>query len=163
MTEIQIRLAMSSEYNQLATLDRIVYGQSAWTAANFRKAVDEQHAHVVVALLKGTIVGQLTFAGDDPEIIPILDIAVHPDHRRRGMAENMIRYLFDLCDRSLANSLTHRIGMVIRLPDCDAGQRLLWKMGFLDYPETDDDGQETGDTVMDVIREPSFIRERTRA
>ena len=76
-------------FEQLSELDRLCVGAEGWSAESFRSETEKETGHVlyimdgerVIALLSGYhAVGE----GD------ITSVAVHPDHRRKGLAEKLM-------------------------------------------------------------------------
>ncbi|MBQ6181820.1 MAG: ribosomal protein S18-alanine N-acetyltransferase [Ruminococcus sp.] len=77
-------------FDQLSALDKLCVGAEGWSAESFRSEAEKDNGHVlyimdgqcVIALLSGYhAVGE----GD------ITSVAVHPDYRRRGLAESLIK------------------------------------------------------------------------
>ncbi|NLT09143.1 MAG: ribosomal protein S18-alanine N-acetyltransferase [Ruminococcus sp.] len=77
-------------FEQLSELDKLCVGAEGWSAESFRTETEKETGHVlyildderVVALLSGYhAVGE----GD------ITSVAVHPEYRRRGLAESLIK------------------------------------------------------------------------
>ncbi len=76
-------------FEQLSELDRLCVGAEGWSAESFRSETEKETGHVlyimdgerVIALLSGYhALGE----GD------ITSVAVHPDHRRKGLAEKLM-------------------------------------------------------------------------
>lgn len=78
-------------YSQLSALDKLCVGADGWSAESFRSETQKDNGIVlyimdgeqVMALLSGyTAVGEAD----------ITSVAVHPDYRRKGLAQKLMEY-----------------------------------------------------------------------
>lgn len=65
-----------------------------WTASAFERACEDDQEEFWVARLAGKIVGYAGFR-KEPELGHIVNVTVHPDYRRRGIATLLLRHLFN--------------------------------------------------------------------
>lgn len=67
----------------------ICFGESAWSVDMIRAQLEKPDSHSMVALDEGVVVGYLAFEQivDEGSIV---EVAVHPDHRRQGIAQRLI-------------------------------------------------------------------------
>ena len=76
----------------------LCFGAAAWSMDSLRSQLDKPGSLCLVAAEDNRIVGYLAFEQvlDEGSIV---EVAVHPDYRRRGIARGMIQYA--LSDHSL--------------------------------------------------------------
>lgn len=74
---------------QVKSLLDVCFGESAWPMESLRSQLDKNDSRCTVAIEDDTIVGFLAFEQvlDEGSIV---EVAVHPDHRRGGIARNLI-------------------------------------------------------------------------
>ena len=74
---------------QVKSLLDVCFGESAWSMESLRSQLDKNDSRCTVAVEDDTIVGFLAFEQvlDEGSIV---EVAVHPDHRRGGIARNLI-------------------------------------------------------------------------
>lgn len=66
------------------------FGESAWSEGSLRSQLEKTDSRCTVAIEKNEVVGFLAFEQvlDEGSVV---EIAVHPDHRRKGIARELIR------------------------------------------------------------------------
>ena len=74
---------------QVKSLLDVCFGECAWPMESLRSQLDKNDSRCTVAIEDDTIVGFLAFEQvlDEGSIV---EVAVHPDHRRGGIARNLI-------------------------------------------------------------------------
>lgn len=89
----QIRPATAADSPRLAELERICFSDP-WSPAGLRELLEAPQAMGLVAILENTIVGYALarWAADTGEI---LNLAVDPRHRRKGIGARLIDGLID--------------------------------------------------------------------
>lgn len=77
------------QLEQVKSLFDVCFGESAWSMESLRSQLDKADSYCTAAVEDDTIVGFLAFEQvlDEGSII---EVAVHPDHRRGGIARNLI-------------------------------------------------------------------------
>ena len=85
----QIRPASLGDVAALAALEQVCFSDP-WSAAGIRETIQYETARAFVAQESGRIVGYVMarISGQEGEI---LDLAVPPDQRRRGIASSLLR------------------------------------------------------------------------
>jgi len=84
-----IRLATPSDLPALLEVERACFGREAWTEKMLTEELEHPHARVLATLPEGGIVGFVAFRILLDEC-HVHDVAVHPDHRRRGLAHSLL-------------------------------------------------------------------------
>lgn len=81
---------LSEHIDGVKVLLDICFGECAWSPDTIRTQLDKPDSQSIVALDEGMVVGYLAFEQilDEGSII---EVAVHPDHRRRGIARELIQ------------------------------------------------------------------------
>ena len=74
---------------QVKALLGTCFGESAWSMESLRSQLDKTDSRCTVAIEDNTVIGFLAFEQvlDEGSIV---EVAVHPDHRRRGIAKALI-------------------------------------------------------------------------
>ena len=74
---------------QVKALLELCFGDSAWTKESLRSQLDKSDSHCTVAVEDDRIIGFLAFEQvmDEGSIV---EVAVHPDCRRKGIARSLI-------------------------------------------------------------------------
>lgn len=124
MDSLIIRKAERKDINEMAALDLVCFA-APWSEEAFRQELEENNlAFYVVAELKGQVVG---YAG----LWAILDeghitnVAVSPEHRKRGIGHAVVEVLVDATEQAGLNSFT----LEVRTSNITA-QNLYKKFGF---------------------------------
>ena len=119
-----------------ALLD-ICFGESAWSMDALRSQLEKADSRCTVALIDDRIVGFLAFEQvmDEGSIV---EIAVHPDHRRQGIAREMI-------ESALSNNSLKEIFLEVRESNTPAialyeslgFEKIGVRKGYYDKPKED--------------------------
>ena len=124
MDNLIIRKAERKDIKEMAALDIVCFA-APWSEEAFRQELEENNlAFYVVAELKGQVVG---YAG----LWAILDeghitnVAVSPEHRKRGIGHAVVEVLVDATEQAGLNSFT----LEVRTSNITA-QNLYKKFGF---------------------------------
>ena len=123
---------------QVKALLDLCFGESAWSTDALRSQLEKTDSRCSVAIEDGVVIGFLAFEqiADEGSIV---EIAVHPDHRRRGIAreliEEAIRHAADLNTVFLEvrESNTPAIGLYESL----GFERLGVRKGYYQNPKED--------------------------
>ena len=80
---------LPAHIKQVKALLDTCFGESAWTMESLRSQLDKSDSHCTVAVEGDTVIGFLAFEQvlDEGSIV---EVAVHPDYRRRGIAKALI-------------------------------------------------------------------------
>ena len=109
---------------QVAELEKICFGTEAWSEKSVASELENELAHWLVAEENGAVtgyVGSQTVLGETD----MMNVAVHPDHRRQGIAEALVTAL--VCD--LKEQGSHCLTLEVRSSNAPA-QKLYEKLGF---------------------------------
>jgi [ribosomal protein S18]-alanine N-acetyltransferase len=92
---IVIRTADPADLDALASLERAVFGNDAWSPRSLEQELEAlgDHRHLLVATTASGIVGYAA-AANDGETCDLLRMVVAPDHRREGIASSLFAGLF---------------------------------------------------------------------
>lgn len=86
--EVRIRWIITKDYDAIIAIERESFDY-AWTRAELTKFL-KRHAHIgYVAVLNGEVVGYFLYELH-PSHFELVGIAVHPQHRRAGIATKMM-------------------------------------------------------------------------
>ena len=126
MDSLIIRKAETKDIKEMAALDLVCF-PAPWSEEAFRQELEENNlAFYVVAELKEKVVG---YAG----LWAILDeghitnVAVSPEHRKRGIGRAVVEVLVDATEQAGLNSFT----LEVRTSNITA-QNLYKKFGFIE-------------------------------
>ena len=80
---------LPAHLEQVKSLLDLCFGDSAWTLDSLRSQLDKSDSHCTVAVEDDRIIGFLAFEQvmDEGSIV---EVAVHPDCRRNGIARSLI-------------------------------------------------------------------------
>ena len=84
-----VRVMQPAHLDDVKALLDICFGESAWSAESVRSQLENPVSRCVVAVEDDRLVGYLAFeqVSDEGSIV---EIAVHPAYRRRGIAREML-------------------------------------------------------------------------
>ena len=109
---------------QIAQLEKLCFSDP-WSETNIASELDNRLSDWFVALEDGQVVGyvgsQTVIDGSD-----MMNIAVHPDHRRKGIAQTLVEAL-ETCLRNRGSKM-----LLLEVRDSNAPAITLYeKLGFL--------------------------------
>jgi ribosomal-protein-alanine N-acetyltransferase len=105
-------------------IERASFGTDAWPRSEFLEYYRECGEWFVVAKLSGRIAGY-AITCMEKRAAELASIAVHPDYRRRGVADALLRHMLD----AVASAGLRRVELMVRC-DNPAGQQLYRSLGF---------------------------------
>ena len=91
-----IRRMTPGDVGEVKALLDICFGASAWSEDSVKSQLDKAYSMCCVAIVDERIIGYLAFECICSEG-SIVEVAVHPDHRRKGIAREMIQDAMDDC------------------------------------------------------------------
>jgi len=109
MRRISIRDMLPQDVSSVVEIERVSFS-TPWSESSFFAEVSRPHCIARVALLNDTVVGYICceWVADEAHI---LNLAVHPDYRRMGIATALIQNIIDeLRMRSHADTYILRSG-----------------------------------------------------
>ena len=123
--------------NDVRVLLERCFGESAWSAETLRSQMEKADSRCTVAVEDDVIVGFLAFEqiADEGSIV---EVAVHPDHRRKGIARALIESA--LSDDSLKEiflEVRESNMPAIRLYESLGFERIGIRKGYYDKPKED--------------------------
>ena len=88
---------LPAHLEQVKALLDVCFGDSAWTMDSLRSQLDKSDSRSTVAVEDDRIIGFLAFEQvlDEGSIV---EVAVHPDHRRKGIARELIKNAVECCE-----------------------------------------------------------------
>lgn len=110
-------------FEQLSALDKLCVGADGWSADSFRSEAEKDTGHILYITDSGKVIALLSgyhAVGEGD----ITSVAVHPDHRRKGLAKKLIEKF----ENSLPED-TESIFLEVRESNCGA-IALYEKCGF---------------------------------
>ena len=121
---MEIRLMEKADIPQLAELEKLCFSDP-WSVSAFEYELNNPLSLWLVAAEGDTVAG---YVGSQTVIdeSDMMNIAVHPDFRRQGIAENLIESLIIMLNTRQSKSLT----LEVRVSNTPA-IRLYEKMGFI--------------------------------
>ncbi len=113
-----------SHVPRVAELEKLCFSDP-WSERSVASELDNPYSNWLVALHGDQVVG---YVGSQTAIdeADMMNIAVHPDHRRRGIAQGLVTAL---CDR-LALTGVHALLLEVRASN-DPAKALYEKLGFV--------------------------------
>ena len=116
---------MKSEHvSQIAQLETLCFSDP-WSEKSIASELDNHLAYWLVALEGDTVAG---YIGSQTvmEETDMMNVAVHPDHRRKGIAEALVNALVEALKERGSHSLT----LEVRASN-EPAQKLYEKLGFV--------------------------------
>lgn len=119
-----LRRAALADLEFLHAIERLSF-PDPWTKASLLEEIDSEEPPVV-ALLEGQVAGYLCLWSGVDEF-HITNLAVHPDHRRRGLGRELLEFAIDLAVRAGCQ----RLLLEVR-PSNTTALRLYAGLGFVE-------------------------------
>jgi ribosomal-protein-alanine N-acetyltransferase len=120
-----VRRARPADLDALASLERAVFDNDAWSPRLLEQELDAAgHGRLLVVAVNGSQVVGYAALSCNEDTADLLRVAVHPDHRRQGVARR-------LCDETFAflGPAGHRILLEVAV-DNSAAVALYEQLGF---------------------------------
>ena len=121
---------------QVKSLLDVCFGESAWSMESLRSQLDKNDSRCTVAVEDDTIVGFLAFEQvlDEGSIV---EVAVSPNHRRRGIARALICEALQVCEGLRTVFLEVREGNApaVALYESLGFERIAIRRGYYDKPK----------------------------
>ncbi len=137
--KIEVRRLAKKDVPEVAANEALCFTQP-WAEHNFLEALDRKDLLYVVADADGHIVGHagvFTVMGDGE----IINVAVHPDHREKGIAYQMLSYLMEIAPEIGTEDFTLEVragnAAAIRLYEKLGFETEGVRPGFYDLPKED--------------------------
>ncbi len=89
---IKIRKITLSDSDAIAEIEAVCFGPNAWSLSSVTEFIKNEYSHALIAECDGAVIGYagaLVVYGD----ADIVNVAVMPEHRRRGIAERLLASL----------------------------------------------------------------------
>jgi ribosomal-protein-alanine N-acetyltransferase len=94
---LSLRPAVLADLPRLVEIQRLSPEAAQWTEQDYRRTLaGEGSAKCVAAELLGELAGFLVFQRPAPDQVEILNLAVSPAQRRKGVAKRLLDYLLGL-------------------------------------------------------------------
>jgi ribosomal-protein-alanine N-acetyltransferase len=92
MSEITLRLLVEADLSSVLAIEEASF-PSPWSRTSFIHELQNPHSRLTIAEQRGQVIGYLCcwYVVDE---IHILDVAVHPEHRRQGVGERLLSHAF---------------------------------------------------------------------
>lgn len=110
--------------DRILWIERASFGKQAWPRRSFLELYDECPDLFVVAKLEGRIAGYMITCVEQRDA-EIVSLAVHPDFRRRGVADALLGHAL----RALRKCGVRRVELMVRTGNTAGGQ-LYRSLGF---------------------------------
>ena len=127
---------LPAHLKQVKALLDTCFGESAWTMESLRSQLDKSDSHCTVVIEDNTVIGFLAFEQvlDEGSIV---DVAVHPDYRRRGIAKALITSAVNSAEGLYTVFLEVRESNVpaVRLYESLGFERIAVRKGYYDHPK----------------------------
>ncbi len=109
---------------RILRIERASFGKEAWPRKYFLELYGECRDYFMVAKVRGRIAGY-AIACTEKRNAEIASLAVHPDYRRGGVGDALMRYTL----RSLSQAGMRRVELMVRTNNT-AGAQLYRSLGF---------------------------------
>jgi ribosomal-protein-alanine N-acetyltransferase len=113
-----------------------------WSEEQFKLGLERGAFHVLGVKVRGELVAYLAFSMVAGEM-EILNLGVHPSHRRRGHADNLVRALLHLCRKRGIET-----GYLDVKPSNEPAIALYEKHGFSCYGRRKNYYPDTGESAL---------------
>jgi len=93
---VRVRAAREEDVTAVHALETEVFGADAWSAASVREELTGPRRRALVAC-DPEVVGYVVTASAG-DVVDLQRVAVHPGHRRRGLARRLLAAAVEQCD-----------------------------------------------------------------
>ena len=135
---MMITAMQPAHLKQVKALLDTCFGESAWTMESLRSQLDKADSRCTVAAEDDTVIGYLAFEQvlDEGSIV---EVAVHPDYRRRGIAKALITSAINSAEGLHTVFLEVRESNVpaVRLYESFGFERIGVRKGYYQKPKED--------------------------
>ena len=135
---MMITAMLPAYLKQVKALLDTCFGESAWTMESLRSQLDKSDSRCTVAVEGDTVIGFLAFEQvlDEGSIV---EVAVHPDYRRRGIAKALITSAINSAEGLHTVFLEVRESNVpaVKLYESFGFERIAVRKGYYDHPKED--------------------------
>ena len=135
---MMIREMLPAHLEQVKLLLDVCFGESSWTMDLLRSQLDKTDSRCTVAIEDNSIIGFLAFEQvlDEGSIV---EVAVHPDFRRRGIANELITAAIHSVDglKTVFLEVRESNTPAVRLYESLGFERIAVRKGYYDHPKED--------------------------
>lgn len=135
---MMITAMQPAHIKQVKALLDACFGESAWTMESLRSQLDKADSQCTVAVKGDTVIGFLAFEQvlDEGSIV---EVAVHPDYRRMGIAKALITSAINSAEGLHTAFLEVRESNVpaVKLYESFGFERIAVRKGYYDHPKED--------------------------
>lgn len=135
---MMIKEMLPAHVKQVKVLLDTCFGESAWTMDALCSQLEKLDSRCTVAIEDDTVIGFLAFEQvvDEGSIV---EVAVHPDCRRRGIARSLITSAINSTDglHSVFLEVRESNTPAIKLYESLGFERIAVRKGYYDHPKED--------------------------
>ena len=99
-SKIKISMVALEDISQILEIEKECFGTEAWSEEMFKYACIGKFGGIIKAEYEEKICGFLVYAILGGDEVNIDDIAVMPENRKKGIADAMMRYIFEKSEKS---------------------------------------------------------------
>ena len=99
-SKIKISMATLEDVSQILEIEKECFGTEAWSEEMFKYACLGKFGGIIKAEYDGKVCGFLVYIILGGDEVNIDDIAVMPENRKKGIADAMMRYVFEKSEKS---------------------------------------------------------------
>lgn len=123
---------------QVKALLETCFGESAWSMESLRSQLDKADSRCMVAVEDDMVIGFLAFEQvvDEGSIV---EVAVHPGYRRRGIAHRLITSAINSADglKTVFLEVRESNTPAVKLYESLGFERIAVRKGYYDHPKED--------------------------
>ncbi len=95
-----------SDVNEVVRLEELSYGQHHWSKESFYNELENNLAHYYCAIMKDNVLTGYAGCWHIFEEAHITTLSVHPDYRKRGIAQKLLFAIIDDCYKNKIKYIT---------------------------------------------------------